>query len=40
MLNRVYGDAKALFVKTDVTIAEDVEKAVRLAVETGGRLDM
>lgn len=35
-----YGDGKAVYVQTDVTIAADVKKVVRKAVEVGGRLDV
>ena len=35
-----YGQGKAVYVKTDVGVGEDVEKAVGVAVKEGGRLDM
>ncbi len=35
-----YGNGKAIFVKTDVTVAEEVERVVKEAVRVGGRLDM
>lgn len=35
-----YGEKKAMFVRTDVTIAEEVERVVKEAVRAGGRLDM
>lgn len=35
-----YGEGKAVYVQTDVTIAADVEKVVQKAVEVGGRLDV
>ncbi len=35
-----YGNGKAVFVKTDVTVAEDVNMVVKEAVRVGGRLDM
>ena len=35
-----YGDGKAIYVKTDVTVTEDVDRVVKEAVRVGGRLDM
>ena len=35
-----YGKGKAIYVKTDVTVAEEVERVVKEAVNVGGRLDM
>jgi len=35
-----YGNGKAIFVKTNVTVAEEVERVVKEAVRVGGRLDM
>ena len=35
-----YGEGKAVYIKTDVTIAEDLERAVKEAVKYGGRLDV
>ena len=35
-----YGEGKAIYIKTDVTIAEDVERVVKEAVNFGGRLDV
>ena len=35
-----YGEGKAIYVKTDVTVAEDVERVVKEAVKAGGRLDV
>ncbi|KAI9742340.1 MAG: hypothetical protein M1818_003873 [Claussenomyces sp. TS43310] len=37
---RVFGAGRAVFVKCDVTIEKEVEAAVQLAVEKGGRLDV
>ena len=35
-----YGEGKAHFIQADVTVSMDVEKAVKKAVEVGGRLDV
>lgn len=35
-----YGEGKALYVQTDVTVAKDMEMVVKKAVEAGGRLDV
>ena len=35
-----YGEGKAVFVKTDATVAKEMEELVRKAVEVGGRLDV
>jgi NAD(P)-dependent dehydrogenase (short-subunit alcohol dehydrogenase family) len=35
-----YGEGRALYVKADVTVAEEVESLVEQAVKVGGRLDM
>ena len=35
-----YGDGKAIFVKTNVTVADQVQNLVEQAVNHGGRLDM
>ena len=35
-----YGERRAMFVKTDVRDARAVEECVKVAVDTGGRLDM
>ena len=35
-----HGEKKAVFVKTDVTVAAEVEALVQEAVKLGGRLDM
>lgn len=35
-----YGQAKAVFVEADVTVAKDMEAVVRKAVDLGGRLDV
>ena len=35
-----YGQGKAIFVKADVTVADQVRNLVEQAVEHGGRLDM
>ncbi|KAL8709774.1 MAG: hypothetical protein Q9220_005560 [cf. Caloplaca sp. 1 TL-2023] len=40
LINRRYGGGKAVFIKTDVTVAEDVENMVKVAVKVGGRLDV
>ena len=37
---RRYGDNKAMFVKTDVTIGAEVEALVQTAARVGGRLDV
>jgi NAD(P)-dependent dehydrogenase (short-subunit alcohol dehydrogenase family) len=35
-----YGEGKAVYVQTDVTVAGDVEKVVQKAVQVAGRLDV
>ncbi|KAL8984767.1 MAG: hypothetical protein Q9177_004612, partial [Variospora cf. flavescens] len=40
LINRRYGEGKAVFVQGDATVAADVERAVKKAVELGGRLDV
>lgn len=35
-----YGSGRATYVKTDVTVAEGVEKMVKEAIKAGGRLDV
>lgn len=40
LINQRYGEGKAIYVKTDVTKAEEVEHAVKEAVRVGGRLDV
>lgn len=40
LICRRYGEGKALFVQTDVTVARDMEMVVKRAVEAGGRLDV
>lgn len=40
LINKRYGEGKAVFVKTDVTVAEEVQTLVKTAVEVGGRLDV
>ncbi|KAL9001245.1 MAG: hypothetical protein Q9188_005513 [Gyalolechia gomerana] len=40
VIRRRYGDNKAMFVKTDVTVGSEVEALVRTAVRSGGRLDV
>lgn len=40
LINRRYGEGKASFVQADATVSEDVERAVKKAVEVGGRLDV
>ena len=35
-----HGVGKALFIKTDVGVGEDVERCVQAAVNSAGRLDM
>lgn len=39
-VNRLYGDGKAVFVKTNVTDAESMKAAIAETVRRGGRLDM
>lgn len=39
-ITRLYGDGKAIFVKTDVTDSQSMQAAVRETVKLGGRLDM
>lgn len=40
LICKKYGDGKAVYVRTDVGVGNEVETAVGLAVEKGGRLDM
>ncbi len=40
LICKKYGDGKAVYVRTDVGVGGEVERAVGLAVEKGGRLDM
>lgn len=40
LIRKKYGDGKAVYVRTDVGVGNEVETAVGLAVEKGGRLDM
>ena len=40
LINMRYGDGKAVFVKADVTVAEEVRNMVAEAVRIGGRLDV
>ncbi|KAL8769883.1 MAG: hypothetical protein Q9209_004321 [Squamulea sp. 1 TL-2023] len=40
LINNRYGDSRAVFVKTDVTVAADVDNMVKEAVKAGGRLDV
>lgn len=40
VINEVYGDGKAVFVKADVNDSRAVENAVRAAVEGAGRVDI
>ena len=35
-----YGERKAVYVPTDVTVAEDMKMLIEKAVEEGGRLDV
>lgn len=37
---RRHGEGKAVYVQADATIAEDMERVVKKAVEVGGRLDV
>ena len=37
---RRYGDRKAIYVQTDVTIGQQVEALVQAAVKAGGRVDV
>ena len=37
---RRYGDGKAIFVQTNVTVAIEVEVLLQMAVKLGGRLDV
>ena len=37
---RRYGEGKAIFVQTNVTIGTEVETLVQMAVKLGGRLDV
>ena len=40
LICRRYGDGKAIFVETNVTIAIEVEVLLQMAVKLGGRLDV
>lgn len=40
LINRTYGEGRAIFVKTDVGDAQSMENLVSEAVKKGGRLDM
>lgn len=40
LILKEYGEGKALFVKTDVSKAEDMEKLVAVTVQAYGRLDV
>ena len=40
LINKRYGEGKALFVRTDVTIGQEVDNMVKEAVKAGGRLDV
>ncbi|KAK5095392.1 hypothetical protein LTR70_003556 [Exophiala xenobiotica] len=40
LINTTYGEHKALFVKADVNDTRDVQNMVRIAVETGKRIDI
>lgn len=40
LISQRYGEKKAMFIKTDVTVGEEVQALVRETVECGGRLDM
>lgn len=40
LINKRFGDGKATFVKTDVTVAAEVDNMVKEAVRLGGRLDV
>ncbi|KAL8792662.1 MAG: hypothetical protein Q9195_004722 [Heterodermia aff. obscurata] len=40
LICQLYGEGKAVFIKTDATVAKEVEELVRKAVEVGGRLDV
>lgn len=40
LINERFGKGKATFVKTDVTVANEVENMVKEAVRLGGRLDV
>ena len=40
VIDQTYGSGRALFAKVDVNCAEDVQKAVSMAVEKAGRLDV
>ena len=35
-----YGEGKAVYIRTNATVAEQMENVVRKAVEVGGRLDV
>ena len=39
-IKRLYGDGKAVFIKCNVTEAEEVKRAIQEAVKLGGRLDI
>ncbi len=40
LIAKKWGEGKAIFVNTDVTVGKDVEELVQRAVREGGRLDM
>jgi NAD(P)-dependent dehydrogenase (short-subunit alcohol dehydrogenase family) len=40
VISKMYGEGKARFVKCDVRESREVQEAVRVAVEEGGRLDV
>ena len=40
LIRQRYGDGKAVYLKTDATVAKDMEALVRKAVDVGGRLDV
>ena len=40
LICKLYGEGRAVFVKSDVTVAADVEALVKKAAEIGGRLDV
>lgn len=40
LIRRRYGEGKSEFLKADATVSADMERAVKTAVEIGGRLDV
>ena len=40
VIQKRFGEGKAIFVRTDVSVSADVEDLVKKAVEIGGRLDV